>query len=199
MNEKYLDFIGMYKDVVPEGYCQHMIDEFNRLQQVGIGTNRWNSERVPAHLKSDHAMFLERGSATHFADFDGAPVLAPFYKATQECFDAYTDKFSVLKEDRITSTAAKLQKTEPGEGYHIWHGEQGPGPNAGRVLAYMLYLNTLAPNDGGETEFLYQKLRIQPEENILLIWPAAYTHAHRGNVVLGNTPKFVMTGWFYYD
>ena len=199
MNEKYFDFIGMYKDVVPEGYCQHMIAEFERLQKEGIGSNRQDFEGAPKHVKSDHAMFLNAGAATHFAPFEDNPVLAPFYKATQDCFDAYSAKFSVLKQDNITGTAAKFQKTEPGEGYHVWHGEQAAGTDAARVLTYMLYLNTLESDEGGETEFLYQKLRVQPEENIMLVWPAAFTHAHRGKVVLGNRPKFGITGWFYFD
>lgn len=199
MNESYFDFVGMYKDVAPEGYCQHMISEFQRLQEEGIGTNRWKAEGAPAHRKDDHAMFLDTGAATHFRPFEETPVLAPFYAATQMCFDAYTAKYSVLKEGNIRGTTAKMQKTEPGQGYHVWHGEQGPGMNAARVLTYMLYLNTLEPNEGGETEFLYQKARVAPEENCMLVWPAAFTHAHRGNVVLGNRAKFVITGWFYYD
>jgi Rps23 Pro-64 3,4-dihydroxylase Tpa1-like proline 4-hydroxylase len=199
MNENYIDFIGVYKNVTPQGYCEHMIAEFNRLQQEGVGTNRQNCEGVAAHAKSDHAMFLDAGAASHFANFQEMPVLPPFHAATQACFNSYTDRFSILREDRITGTAAKFQKSTPGKGYHIWHGEQGSGQTAARVLAYMLYLNTFEPEEGGETEFLYQKLRIRPEENTMLVWPAAFTHAHRGNVVLGERPKFVITGWFYYD
>ena len=63
---------------------------------------------------------------------------------------------------------------------------------------YMLYLNDL-DGEGGETEFLYQKMRVKPEENLMLVWPASYTHAHRGNPVLGETHKYIVTGWFYYD
>jgi hypothetical protein len=37
------------------------------------------------------------------------------------------------------------------------------------------------------------------EENLMLIWPAAYTHAHRGNPVYGKNSKYIVTGWFYYD
>lgn len=199
MIEEHIDFIGIYKDVVPEGYCQHMIDQFNQIQAQGVGTNRRDFEGAVAHFKSDHAMFLERGAGSHFADFQNEHILAPFYRATQDCFNSYTEKFSVLKDNKITGNCAKMQKTEPGQGYHVWHGEQGPGNNAARVLTYMLYLNTLGPDDGGETEFLYQRLRVKPEAGTMLVWPAAFTHAHRGNVVLGGTPKFVITGWFYFD
>jgi hypothetical protein len=93
----------------------------------------------------------------------------------------------------------KTQRTDPGGGYHVWHGEQGNGDHAHRVLVYMLYLNTLEASEGGETEFLYQKERYQPVENTMILWPAAYTHTHRGNTVLGDRSKYIVTGWFYYD
>ena len=58
----------------------------------------------------------------------------------------------------------------------------------------MIYLND--DYEGGETEYLYYKKRIQPERGKLLIWPAGITHCHRGGLVLkGN--KYVATGWFY--
>jgi hypothetical protein len=94
----------------------------------------------------------------------------------------------------------KMQKTIPGAGYHVWHAEQGNGPSEStRGLVYSVYLNTLDEDGAGETEFLYQQLRIPPKENTLIIWPAAFTHAHRGNVVFGSTPKYIITGWFYYE
>jgi len=49
------------------------------------------------------------------------------------------------------------------------------------------------------TEFLYQQQRFRPTENQMILWPAAYTHAHRGNTVFGDQSKYVVTGWFYYD
>lgn len=199
MKEHYLDFIGVYKDVVPEGYCRHMIAEFERVKLEGIGTNRQNFEGAEKHFKDDHAMFLDRGAGTHFFDFDNQPVLVPFYKAMQNCFDLYVGRYSVLKSAKITGSAAKMQQTSPGQGYHVWHGEQGAGMDSARVLVYMLYLNTLETEEGGETEFLYQRLRLRPEENTMIIWPAAFTHTHRGNVVLGDKTKYIITGWFYYD
>ena len=93
----------------------------------------------------------------------------------------------------------KMQRTGPGGGYHIWHAEQGPAEHASRVVVYMLYLNSIFPQDGAETEFLYQKKRVNPTENTMLLWPASYTHSHRGNAVLGETHKYIVTGWFYYD
>lgn len=199
MIEDYNEFIGIYRNVTPDGYCRHMIAEFDRLQSEGMGSNRQQAEGVSSHVKNDYMMFLETGAGALFAPFDNQGVLRHFYHATQMCFDAYSNKFSVLKNSPIMGTSAKMQKTPPGGGYHVWHGEQAPGQEAARVLTYMLYLNDLQPEEGGETEFLYQRLRLRPEANTMIVWPAAYTHAHRGNPVLGNRDKYVITGWFYYN
>ena len=49
-------------------------------------------------------------------------------------------------------------------------------------------------DEGGETEFLYQSMRVKPKQGTLLIWPAAFTHTHRGNPPLSNE-KYIVTGW----
>lgn len=198
MNIEYKEFIGVYRDVYPEGYCQHLIKEFEHLVESGAGINRQRGEGAHKHRKDDLQLGLNFGVRTA-ADFNGVAPPRMFFEGLQRCYDEYTDKFSVLKDGNIRGTAMKMQRTDPGGGYHVWHAEQGNKEHAERVLVYMLYLNTLGEQDGGETEFLYQRLRLRPEENTMILWPAAYTHTHRGNTVLGNQSKYIVTGWFYYD
>lgn len=198
MNAEYKDFIGVYYDVYPEGYCQHLIKEFERLIASGAGVNRQRGEGAVKHRKDDMQLGLNIG--VHTAnDFAGNSATSVFFDGLQKCYDHYTEQFSVLRDANIRGTAMKMQRTDPGGGYHVWHGEQGNKDHAERVLVYMLYLNNLGDQDGGETEFLYQRLRLKPQENTMILWPAAYTHTHRGNTVLGNQSKYIVTGWFYYD
>jgi hypothetical protein len=192
------DFIKMYHDVYPDGYCQHLIAEFERLTQSGAGTNRQNGEGAPRHSKNDMQLSLNMGVHT-VAPFEDKSATDMFFKGLQACYDHYTTEFSTLKDGRISGTAMKMQRTDPGGGYHVWHGEQGNGNHAERVLVYSLYLNSLNENEGGETEFLYQRKRIAPQANTMLLWPAAFTHTHRGNTVLGDQSKYIVTGWFYYE
>jgi hypothetical protein len=133
------------------------------------------------------------------APFNDVAATKLFFDGLQVCYNHYTEQFSVLKDAHIRGTAMKMQRTDSGGGYHVWHGEQGNKEHAERVLVYMLYLNDLGEQDGGETEFLYQRLRLRPKANTMIVWPAAYTHAHRGNTVLGETSKYIVTGWFYYE
>jgi hypothetical protein len=199
MSTEYFEHIAVFKNVFPDGYCKHLISEFNRLEENGVGWNRQSSEKVPAHMKNDYQIGLELRNHNLISFNDGNPCDI-FFDGLQRCYDEYTGKYStIIDSGRLRATVMKMQRTGPGGGYHIWHSEQGSGPHASRGLVYMLYLNDIAPEEGAETEFLYQKKRFHPTENTMLLWPAAYTHAHRGNPVLGETHKYIVTGWFYYD
>jgi hypothetical protein len=198
MNAEYKDFIAIYRDVYPDGYCQHLIKEFERLVESGAGSNRQHSEGAYKHRKDDTQLSLNFGIHSA-APFNDTPASRMFFDGLQQCYNAYTEQFSVLREGKIVGTAMKMQRTDSGGGYHIWHNEQGNGDHAERVLVYMLYLNTLTQEEAGETEFLYQQRRIQPVENTMVIWPAAFTHTHRGNTVFGERSKYIVTGWFYYE
>ena len=198
MNAEYKGFIGIYNNVYSEGYCQHLISEFDRLETAGAGANRVQSEGAKRHVKNDYqiGMALKGHEVKAFGEKNSVDL---FFEGLQQCYEDYISVFSSLQDGKIRATVMKMQRTGPGGGYHIWHSEQGNGDYASRVLVYMLYLNTLDPSEAGETEFLYQKERYNPTENQILIWPAAYTHTHRGNTVLGGRSKYIVTGWFYYD
>lgn len=192
------DFIKLYHDVYPDGYCQHLIDEFERLTQNGAGINRQNGEGAARHVKDDMQLGLNMG-VHDVAPFGGNSTVSMFFDGLQRCYEDYAEHFSIIKDGCIRATHMKMQRTDPGGGYHIWHGEQSNGKHADRVLVYMLYLNSLSDGDGGETEFLYQRCRIAPQANTMLLWPATFTHAHRGNPVLCDRSKYIVTGWFYYE
>ena len=64
--------------------------------------------------------------------------------------------------------------------------------NDKRCLTWMVYLNDV--NEGGETEWLYQQLKIKPKRGTVVIWPTGFTHLHRGNPPMSN--KYIVTGWF---
>jgi len=87
----------------------------------------------------------------------------------------------------------KIQKTSPGEGYHAWHVESSTSMSMiKRVLVYSIYLNDI--EDGGETEFLYQHMRVKPKKGRAVIWPAYFPFVHRGNPPL-KEDKYIITSW----
>lgn len=196
METKYVDFIGMYKNVFPDGFCSHLIAEFERLLHSGVCYNRQESDNVSKTKKEDYHYFMNIKS-NQISHFNNESVIDVFLSGLQKSFDDYINEFDILKDYDLRCTSLKMQKTDPGAGYHLWHAEQGSDSNSSRCLVYIAYLNDI--EEAGETEFLYQKLRVPPRENTIIIWPAAFTHAHRGNVVHGNKSKYIVTGWFYIE
>ena len=88
-----------------------------------------------------------------------------------------------------------LTRYNPGESFMDWHCEQGNLRKSSRMMAWMIYLNDVS--DGGETVFLNQRHSIAPEAGKVVIWPAAWTHTHKGLVSKTQT-KYILTGWFKF-
>ena len=88
-----------------------------------------------------------------------------------------------------------LQKYNPGQGYHKLHCENISLHTSNRVMAWMFYLNTVT--DGGNTYFENYDLTMNAIEGRLLIWPAYWTHFHKG-VVSHTETKYIATGWFNF-
>ena len=84
-----------------------------------------------------------------------------------------------------------LQKYEQGEGFFSLHNEQS-GSYPYRLLAWMVYLNDAKSG----TEFPYQEMTVTPKEGRTVIWPAGWTHPHKG-VTPNEGIKYIATGWFY--
>jgi hypothetical protein len=198
MQSVFSDFIGHFSGVYPDGYCSHVIDEFERLSSKGLTRNRQEIEGASKIYKKDDSIMLNAKNL-NLSYFQDRCPLDIFFDGLQACFDSYCNEYDILREMRLTANHVKMQRTCPGGGYHNWHCEQSSadGDQPSRVMVYALYLNTIDPEFAGETEFFYQKKRIQPKENCMIIWPAAYTHTHRGNILFGNQNKYIITGWFH--
>ena len=88
-----------------------------------------------------------------------------------------------------------IGKYSPGEHFQKIHTERASLGTLHRLFAFMTYLNDV--QDGGSTYFSHYDLEIKPQKGLTLIWPAEWTHAHKGNVVnLGS--KYIITGWLSF-
>lgn len=120
-------------------------------------------------------------------------LTAGFNEIFEPHFNSYLAKYSVLGTcPGLIIPHIKVQRTKPGQGYHAWHCEDLALDISNRVLAFTLYLNDNF--EAGETEFLYQNLRVTPKMGDLSIFPASFTHTHRGNPPI-NGVKYIITGW----
>lgn len=199
------DFIGVFEQAYTQKQCDGYIHFFKNAEKAGMVVDRQSSENVSPFSKED---LSTTANGLHFNQFmlDKHPELAEVYMHSNEfskvlmeqALKEYCRAYPGLAgfpdaEKKLSIQDSKVQKTLPGQGYHVWHHEHGTGGRAHRrLLAFSLYLNTV--DQGGETEFLYQKVRFKPIAGQLLIWPAYFTHAHRGNQPLSGE-KYILTGW----
>lgn len=187
MSKEYT-FIEYYDNVMSKEWCDEVIDYYESNPELVISRQEgYRDESTPKLEKSDHLSFI-------FPDKFREPLMENVMKYYRE----YAKKYDVINTAfRHGFEEVKFQKTEPGEGYHLWHHEAcGLGMQTRRVGAWTLYLNDI--KDGGETEFLYQGKRISPVAGRVSFFPASYTHVHRGNPPLKDT-KYILTGWMVYD
>ena len=166
------------------------------MTSLGLSNDRGN---IPSTEIKDNSIDLISSNFWGVSknELDVSYLSGPFLDIFfQKIYPQYVKKFDYInKLEKHTIYEIKIQKTSPKEGYHSWHSETGGPHNRNRLLAFTLYLNDV--EEGGETEFLYQSIRIKPKKNRLIIWPAAFTHVHRGNPPLSKE-KYIITGWVEY-
>ena len=185
-------FIGIYENVLSEDVCKNIIQLFEQDLKNEVGTS------MPSDLgdKQFSREKMERHdfSKGYLSSQLDSEIVKAINQALEESIILYSDEFWIVRQLKATSTIIKLQKTPPKGGYHVWHCEQGKAINANRVLAWTIYLNDI-PDGEGETEFLWQGLRVQPKAGTVSIFPAFFTHTHRGNPVY-SCDKYIATGWY---
>ena len=167
------DFIGVWDDVILDDFCNLIIKTLDESTQI-----------VPRN----HTYVQD--SQIDIAAFNPS-VANHILCAVRVCLEQYLDWYPFLKNFNFHSTTCLLQKTMPTEGYHGWHSETNNIACASRTLVWAVYFNDV--EEGGETEFLYQKQKIIPKAGRVLIFPGAFTHLHRGNPPY--EAKYIATGW----
>lgn len=185
------DFIGVYEKAVPHDMCQKIINYFedNRnLQFRGRFIKDGEIQRLP-EVKDSIDMTLDL-----FDEIDPSVILR---RTIQFYTDQYLHKYrsTFLVSSFSAERQYNVQRYKPGQGYHALHCENyGPGVN--RVLAWALYLNTVT--DGGGTYFSEYDKTIDAVEGTFTIFPAFWTHTHKG-IVSNTETKYIATGWYSYE
>lgn len=187
--------IGHFPNAITEDLCNKIVDRYEVLDKLNLTFPRSRQEAAST-LKQDNTSFLLDHSNEYVLESNQL-FLEDFLAVFWTCFRNYTKKYPALDSEvynqPIYIRHLRLQKTMPGEGYHVWHYEADK--NCTRLCAWSLFLNNV--EQGGETEFLHQHKRYNASVGDILIWPANYTHTHRGNTPLTNE-KYLLTGWIEY-
>ena len=189
------NFVGIFDNAVTPEYCKKAIDFYKDSKEAGFALDRQTREAEILKIqKDDTSIFLNTSSIMELKACK--ELCTGFNDAVWECYRKYVDNYQILKVAAPhTNYHLKMQKTEIGQGYHAWHFEDDGRAYSQRLLVYSLYLNDV--EEGGETEFLYYPMRVKPKEGTMLIWPAGFTHTHRGNPPISNS-KYIITGWIEF-
>jgi len=127
------------------------------------------------------------------------PRLVSYFDALSEVIKLYTEKYiwSDITESWSIVENVNIQWYPPNGGFKVFHFERnGKLVSMNRHLVFMTYLNDVT--DAGETEFYYQKLKVQPQKGLTLVWPVDWTHTHRG-IPSPTQEKIIITGWYSFS
>ena len=183
------DFIEVYEGVFSKEYCEELIAFFDEYQATGMTESR-RDIGIPSLSQEDNACFI---SSIDILRINGNLAQTFNDEFWSRCYPKYKEKFGILEDFQNHSIIdIKFQKTEPGQGYHSWHCESMSKDTSNRIMVYTVYLND--DYEAGETEFLYQQKRIKGKQGDVCIFPAFYTHTHRGNPPMKSN-KYILTGW----
>ena len=180
------DFIETY-DISPISDCDNIVRFFEKTYvPKSSGLKAFNRNRQ----KICSTMTLSFGEDWEIND--------SVYFFVKEGIEKYRNKYDYLKKiDKISqwrlSPSYNIQRYDgKEEGFFSLHNETS-GSYPYRLLAWMVYLNDAECG----TEFPYQEKTVTPKTGRTVIWPAGWTHPHKG-VTPNIGLKYIATGWFYH-
>ena len=191
MNDSF-NGIEEYKNAFDKAYCKQLIDLFEERSKMQLTEHQRSGKNQDERIMMD----LSNHNKMYHVDWNMCEI---FYQTINGIFEEkYKEKYNILATGcrQHSPKGMSVQKSLPHQGYHAWHGEISSLQTASRIVAYTLYLNDVEKD--GETEFLYQGVKIKPEAGKLIFFPGIYTHPHRGNPIYEGV-KYLVTGWYTWD
>ena len=180
-------FVFVKKHALNAAFCNDVIKRFEENvadQYQGRIGQMANKDR---HIKRSTDLVVS--GKPHWQDVDRA-----LFKSLGVAIREFRNQYPYF-QGPFKDMGYGLQRTSAGEFYH-WHIDGGSHDFSHRQLVAIWYLNDVA-GPGGETEFLFQQLKIKPEQGKLLLFPPFWTHQHRG-VTLQAGLKYIATTWIVF-
>ena len=129
----------------------------------------------------------------------GNEVFGKYFHNLFSCYEDYVIQWPFLTTfaQNLQVGSFNLQRYQSGQHFQSTHSERSSLGTLHRVFAWMTYLNDVDIKEGGSTFFSHYDLEVQPRKGLTLIWPAEWTHAHKGNLLHANS-KYIITGWMHF-
>ncbi len=180
-------FIFEQKQALPAALCEEMIRRFEAHQEEQYEGRIGQLATQDRSVKRTTDLVVS--GKPHWKDIDQA-----LFQSLGRAILEFREAFPFFKGP-FKDVGYNLQRYLPGEYYH-WHIDGGSHQFAERQLVALWYLNDVE-GPGGETEFLYQNVRIRPEAGKLVLFPPFWTHEHRA-VTLQQGVKYIATTWVVF-
>ena len=197
MNSKFEDFIGIWNDSIDEKLCRQLVKWFDWASEHRYTVSSKEDSGMLSVLRRDESIRIPHDlnySSTAVANQIPNELCQEYFDSLRKRFEEYQQEYGFQFDGSLFNYDFKIHKVKKGQGYHMWHYENSDYDHRDRFITYMTYLKV--PEEGGETEFLHQSRKIEPIERRTLLWPAGFTHMHRGNPPLKGE-KIYITGWFH--
>lgn len=180
-------FIYEIDDALPKDVCREMVRRFeeNVDEQYQGRIGQLQEQDLEIKRSTD----LVVSGKEHWKDIDRA-----LFRSLSVVLHQFRETYPYFKGP-FKDMGYAIQRTNPGEFYH-WHIDGGSHEFADRQLVAVWYLNDVE-GPGGETEFLFQDVKIRPQEGKLLLFPPFWTHEHRG-ATLQKGAKYIATTWVIF-
>jgi prolyl 4-hydroxylase len=180
-------FIGSWY-MEPSEICEDIINYFE------LNTSKQQRGRVGGGLDHNIKKSVDITIIPNEIAFDENLIFKKYLTFLFECYKDYIHQWPFLSTfaNKVDIGSFNIQRYQIGEHFNQIHSERTSVSTLQRVFAWMTYLNDV--EYGGGTYFSHYDLEIQPEKGLTLIWPAEWTHAHRGNILKAGS-KYIITGW----
>jgi len=190
-----MNFIHVIENVIPPDYCEYLVDKYEKTN--GKHQGYLGEGVVDSTMKKCtdlHPTILKgwQSDVNKIDKYLGVGFLQ-YLKYLKDVVLNGDDlilrqMFSHL--DGISASGIQIQRYNPGD-YFNWHCDDSYGKK--RLVAYIIYLNSMGKEDGGKTQFLEDR-EIIPKAGSILFFPSTWSYIHRGESVK-NGKKYIITGF----
>lgn len=179
------NFIAAWNNKYSQDLCNDIIHKF---------------KATPNHLKFDNTNSSLGNTSLDCSVMQPGQFTAAVNGIIKPAFDQYFELYPAALQVHyfdLLHNNMIIHHWSPGKGYELWfHEKDGKPLHEKKHLAFSLFLNNVS--EGGEEEFLHQKIKFKPEAGLIIIWPTTWTHSHR-TCISPKDEKYILTGYLTFE
>ena len=187
MGTKLLDYVKVYDKLVPDDFCQSILETFGKSDHQYIDREQrptFTQLNLTQRLKAQDPLWVDKHKELENRFVDAVELymdelgLGPDFP-NKYCFEEFRLKW--YKPNNYDQFKEHVDIYD----YN----------SAGRFLVVFLYLNDVA--EGGETSFSNLQLSVSPKRGRILIFPPTWMYRHAGLPPV-SSDKYILGTYLHY-